>query len=305
MKEDPFIEMLEDLSEGIKRKIKYPNFDQRDSTKTTLKRSGINIINFNLRIAAIVLVFALTTGVIAMNSHVFDNGIIDLGLDKAENEGKVNYPTSFAIDQNIKVAVIGAVSDTSRTVIQIDVSNKLSGNGIPELKGIQLLDDQGKEYQIDHYGSGSYDGLKKSSDKTALEFKGGPTKDSILTLKLASVNHVDGKWEIKFPITVYASKEFVIDSKIENSSTSFEAKKIKFSLTQTEISGTFVSNNWINKATLSNGINELEWTSGDRHFQKVKLVFPPIDQTNKMSLTITLNDSNKTILLIPILLKIE
>lgn len=303
MNDDLFIEKLEKMGKGIQRKVKLPDtLDKTISNKVIIPKKKV-MFKLNIGIAALIGLIILSTGVMAVSTYIFDKGPIDQGLVKAEEDGKVNYLNCSASDKNIKVTVIGAISDEIRTVVQVDVSGKLSGKGVPELNGIQLLDEEGNEYHVTNWGSGLSDNSKKLSEQTNIEFKGGPTKKATLTLKLRSINSVSGYWEIKFPVEANPLKEQVLNNSVKNDGNTLKVKKVKFSATLIEIDGSLESNSWIKKAILSNGKTSVEWSSGQKYLGDMKLFFPPIEQTNKLSITVILNDSNQTKLDMPLDIK--
>lgn len=289
-----FIKKLKRSSSVLKRKggilnsysvINY-NIDNKPVDKL-IKNGGLLIVSI------IIIIFTTSFIVFTFKNHIFSGGNIDIGLNKAEENGQVSYPNVTAEDKGIKVVIKGVISDGVRTVMQISVFGITSGKGIPKLGGIQLSDMEGNKYKVSNWGSGD-EAAASNPYETKVEFESSPKKSTTLTFSLSTINTIKGNWSITFPIKILPSKEFKTNIIYRKGNVYLVINKIITSATSTVIEGLFENQNWIYSASLSNGLETVFWKSAERNRENIKLYFPTFSSNNSIKLNIVLNDNNQS-----------
>jgi hypothetical protein len=278
-------DILKENLNSLETKIKEP------FVKYGVKNKTINYKFFViLSLIFIIGIFTLTTGAIAV-FKMFTVGYSDPGLDNLR-QGQYNSFQSLSCKSNgITLYAKAIVSDTSRTVVQIQVTGKLSGNGIPDLSGITLEDKEGNSYLLSKWGSGESNS-NANFDQTSIEFNGGPEKETIVALSISKINGVDGNWLINIPIKPVTSEGTFNCNVIYNfdDGISFKIDKVTFTATQTTFHGTY-SNYFridgygpIHSTLLIDNKNKIDQIQYGGNSKEFTITTPPVNKNDKISL---------------------
>lgn len=301
MQNEHFEQKIENTFKSMKEKITISesllnsDFNKRKSSK--------NIKKYIL-FASIITVLLLSVICYSNYNNVF-NSFPDKGLQTANIKGKISLLDNITVkDKGISLSAKGIISDETRTVIQVAVEGKLSGKGIPELREISLHDKDGVYY--DTYtrgGGGEESSSKKLSEETRVEFEGGPTKDTILTLNIKSINGINGDWLLKIPVKSLKTNKKIINKKIKQNNYIININSVTFAATQTIIEGTIENTKTnlkpIYKVSISNGTSMINRMSGQEGFindKKLNFItrFEPLDLKNNVNLKIELGCPDST-----------
>lgn len=312
MKEITEKELIENLS-GLKNKILFPkniesiNFNRKNN-------SNRHIIN-NILIATGCFIFVLFIG----NTHVFSETVkrifysntVNKGVIIAEkNNSGLTTINKTVTDNGIKVKLNGVICDGIKTVISIRFeSNKISFNSAAEqnliLGKVSLIDADGTAYQLNHYGQGETT-PNQNYYNTSMEFTGSPQKNTLLTLKIASINNISGKWNFIFnanPTIPSTSKVSSTKIQYTNNKICLTVTSVTFTSTSTIVEGTIKYDNFNFASTLTNSNGDIaEQTDADKTIigkndtGNFKIYFSPIPKTNKLVLKINSFADNSKII---------
>jgi len=117
-------------------------------------------------------------------------------------EGKTNESSGIMLE------LTSAVSDISKTLLQIRVTGILSGRGFPDISPIDifLIGESGHDYLAVAVGGGTYyeNTTYDIEDLCLIEFVGGLTTESNMTLTIKKINGIEGNWTVEFVLLPYA-----------------------------------------------------------------------------------------------------
>lgn len=255
-----------------------------------------------------VFVVVLLLGGIAVNAStvyefiygIFTFGYVDHGLEQLTSSDVNTYSNINSESNDINLEVTNAVSDTYMTIIQLRATGKsLFGNGILDIlpTDIKLYDENGKKYELDNIGSGSYiEGKTYEADVCPAVFEGGPDKKCKMTLYVSMINGIVGNWTLNFDVTPNTnSKHFDNKTKYEfKNGTVMTITDVDFYQTRTVVEGRY--DNYIDKNKTSVVYNALLYVNNKKYelirygsdHEKFYFTFPPVDNKSNMYLEIQL-----------------
>ncbi|WP_078556341.1 DUF4179 domain-containing protein [Bacillus alkalicellulosilyticus] len=280
---------IEKSLKNIKENIIVPDIDgQYDSNKIYKFKQRKTIWRYKV-VTAFTMVFLLCgTGTYAAFTYIFNNDSSDKGLTTAEVNGKVSYSNYFSEKQNLRVTVDGVITDGVRTVLHILFEGSEVKGGIPEIEEIYLVDEDGVNYPVTHWGQGDIKNNNKF-DETIIEFDGSPLSKTNLKLSLKNINGIQDQWDIQFPVTPTNVKIYNTNSKASTDNFELEFSKVTFTSTYTILEGKSKNFDFTNSAKLSNSTGKVELlkSEGQEEDDLIKLFFPPIEESDRLTLEIT------------------
>lgn len=290
------------ISCSIKEKLRT-DFNPLDCinknfTSYTLKRKRHIRLICVLSTMTLLLILCSIPTALAEYKKLFHTVAIDQGLDKAAANGYAKSMYLYSESNGVKLAVTACISDETRTVIQVEVSGDYKRRDVITLSGITLKDENNNTYTLNHWGEGMSNN-KTIPQSTLIQFTGGSLKDCVATLHVASINGIEGDWNIKIPIVIKSSKKYSTEIHFSKDNVSIDISEITFAPTQTVVKF-FVHDKKFELGaycSLSNDSESVKYTSADSHLEddgyRYVINFGSISEKKDLTLKLIPNDENQ------------
>lgn len=230
-----FDELDEYVNGLVKKDIPVP-IDLEKRAKERLNSIKVRKRKY-LKISIIVAALLISITAISVSANIIrifsDKTTADTGLQLADKEGFVDIRSNSIEYNGVTLTVDGVLSDSIRTSIRILVTgNKVAGKNI-RFGNIYLENSRSESYLAKKVPV-----IEKGSNQAILDFEGVKTYSSEekLTLKVESINDINGTWTLAFPVhVVHDQKVYILNKEYYFGENKVTISSIKSTVSRTQI----------------------------------------------------------------------